>query len=205
MNMETSPKSSETHTVRNIFIGLVGGLALVAVVNFIYTRTSATDFKKLNEGNWRTESVGAPYVMFDSPVRLTDTSRPSNATEREFIEYQMSYNYKEGRDLIIVATVINYHTHVYIDPLAAEQSVKGLEQLYGATNISYETTPLTIGGYPSKRVSGRFQIGDQSFIYARVNIVNKSLVRDLLVIVKDGDAQAARFLDRMVSSVGVQE
>ncbi len=197
-------KSAESSTIWNILIGLGVGLVLVAGVIFIYSRTSATDFKKLNEDNWRSESLGAPYIKFDSPVRLTDASRPPNSKEREFVQYQMIYNYKEGRDLIIVATIVNYLSHVYIDPLAPEQSVKSFEQLYGASNISYETTELTISNYPAKRITGRFQIGDRSLIYARVNVVQKSLVRDLLVIVKDGDSEAARFLDRMASSVEVE-
>lgn len=190
---------------RNMFgriaIGIILGTALIAILWLVTGDSGGVDYRALNDGEWKTVQVGIPYIQFESPVSLEDKSRPPLGQEREMIRRSQTFVYEQGFDLRIVASIVDYHPHVYIDPSAVVLSVKGFDKQFGASNITYEPMELIIGTYKAWRVDGTFTIGADKYDFSRVNAEYRNNYRDLLVIVRADDPEAALVRNHIVATI----
>lgn len=192
---------SRPRTLRNLFIWVGMGALLIIGFRMAYVWYSAIDYAALNKGEWKTVQVGIPFVQFESPVTLADKSRPPLGKDREFVRRNQSFLHQNGFDLYVAVTIVDYHTHVFIDPAAVVQSVKNFDQQFGASDITFERTDLIIGTYKAQRVEGTFMRGGHKYQFTRINAEYRNNFRDLLVIVRADDPEATRLKNRMTGTI----
>ena len=189
---------------KSIAIALTITAAVVAVFWFAYNKASSADFTALNAAEWKPVQVGVPYLQFESPVNLKDESRPPLGDERQFIRRNQQFSYQAGNDLRLIATIVDYLPHVYIDPNAVEISIRNFDRQYGATDITYKINDVVLSNYKAKLAEGTFVLGTKKYSFTRINVEYRNNYRDLLIIVKDGDPEAERFRKRVVSTIQFQ-
>lgn len=190
--------------LKNLAIGLTATLAIVAVLWIAYSMYVKTDFAALNAAEWKPVQVGVPFIQFESPVDLKDESRPPLGEERQFIKRHQQHTYQSGNDVRIIATIVDYHPHVYIDPNAVELSVRNFDKQFGAKDINYQINDVVLSTYKAKLAEGTFVIGDRKYVFTRINVEYRNNYRDLLLIIREGDQEADRFRRRVVSTVQFQ-
>lgn len=198
MNEERKP-TSKFYRNLGIFLGVSFVLALA--LPYLYLRFAPTDFEALNAASWKTYRLGVPYINVELPVELKNNSRAPSWKEQEFFQYQQTFSYEDGRDFMLSASIVNFNRHVYIDPNAVEQSVQAYSQLYGAKDITFKTTAVTIGEVVGKRLDGTMTIGSRKLAFTRFSVEHRYVVRDFLIVVKAGDAEAAKLRDRIIGSL----
>jgi len=198
---ETNQGSNTFYRNLAIFLGTAFLLALL--LPYFYLRYATTDFDALNSASWKATILGYPFIQVEVPVELENNSRPPSWKEQEFFQYQQTYSFEDGRDFIVSASIVNFNRHVYIDPNAAEQSVQAYRELYGAEDIHFTTKPVVLNDLPGKRIDGTFTVGARKLAFTRLSFEYKYIVRDLLVVVRDGDAAAASVRDRIVNSMHI--
>lgn len=198
---ETSQGSNTLYRNLAIFLGIAFLLALL--LPYAYMRYAHTDFAALNNASWKKTPLGYPYIMVEVPVELQNNSKAPSWKEQEFFQYQQTYSFEDGRDFIVSASIVNYNIHVYLDPNAVEQSVQAYTELYGAEDIHFTAKPVVLNDLPGKRIDGTFTIGARKLAFTRLSFEYKHLVRDLLVVVRDGDAEAAKVRERIVNSTQI--
>lgn len=183
-------------TVAAVVIGLLLWIA--------YGKFTATNFAALNAAEWKPVQVGAPYLEFETPVALTDASRPPLGDERQFIKRYQQFTHESGQDLRILATVVEYLPHVYIDPNAVDLSIRNFDKQFGAKDIQYQINDVILSNYKAKLAEGTFTSGGTKYVFTRINVEYRNTYRDLLVIVRDGDPEAVRFSRRITSTLQFQ-
>lgn len=198
---ETSQDSNTLYRNLTIFLGIAFLVALL--LPYLYLRYAPTDFEALNNAMWKKVPLGYPYILVEVPVELENKSRAPSWKEQEFFQYQQTYSFEDGRDFIVSASIVNYNFHVYIDPNAAEQSVNAYRDLYGAEDIHYSSRPIVLNDLPGKRIDGTFTAGARQLAFTRLSFEYKHIVRDLLVVVRDGDVEAANVRERIVNSMQI--
>ncbi len=196
---EEEKTSSKFYRNLGIFLGVSFVLALA--LPYLYLRFAPTDFQALNAASWKTYRLGVPYIKVELPVELKNNSRAPSWKEQEFFQYQQAFSYEDGRDFILSASIVNFNRHVYIDPNAVEQSVQAYTQLYGAKDITFKTTAVTIGEVVGKRLDGTMTIGSRKLAFTRFSVEHRYVVRDFLIVVKAGDAEATKLRDRIAGSL----
>ncbi|MBL7851114.1 MAG: hypothetical protein JNN04_09445 [Cyclobacteriaceae bacterium] len=189
---------------RNVLIGLAAGCGLLAVLWFAYDKSTAVDFAALNAAEWKPVQAGIPFVQFDAPFELKDESRPPLGDERQFLKRNQRFTYQAGNDLQVIATIVDYLPHVYIDPNALELSIRGFDKQFGASNLTFQINDVVMSTYKAKLAEGTFLIGTKKYIFTRVNVEYRNNYRDLLIIVKDGDPEAERLRKRIVGTIQFQ-
>lgn len=197
----SEPTPPRPRTVRNLLIWVGLGVLLIVALRMAYVWYSAVDYAALNKTTWNTVQVGIPFVQFESPVTLADKSHPPLGKDREFVRRNQSFLYQNGFDLFVAVTIVDYHTHVFIDPAAVVQSVKNFDQQFGASDITFERTDLIIGTYKSQRVEGTFMRSGRKYQFTRINAEYRNNFRDLLVIVRADDPEATRLKNRMAGTI----
>ena len=186
---------------RNLAIFLGIAFLLAMIFPMIYVRYTPTDFASLKSADWKTVRLGYPLLEIETPVPLENESRKPSEEEREFFEYQQRFVYEDGRDFKLIATTVNYNRHVYIDPNAVEQSVQGYAQQFGAQDIRFTSSDVVLNELPGKRIDGTFTIGSRKLAFTRISLEYKYVVRDLLVVYRDQDADGLAVRDRIVKSL----
>jgi hypothetical protein len=189
---------------KNLAIGLTATVAIVAVLWITYNTYVKTDFATLNAAEWKPVQVGVPFIQFETPVDLRDESRPPLGDERQFIKRHQQHTYQSGNDVRIIATIVDYLPHVYIDPNAVELSVRNFDKQFGAKDINYQVNDVVLSTYKAKLAEGTFVIGSTKYVFTRVNVEYRNNYRDILVIVKEGDPEADRFRKRVIATVQFQ-
>lgn len=197
-------KGSNQKQIRNIAVGLGLGLVLTALLRYGYGNFTGTNYSQLTAKEWKTVKLGNPFIQIETPVELKEITQKLPGQAGEFIESQQSFSYQSAYDLTITATIIKYHPDVYFDPEGSEKSVKHFEKLFGAKNITFDKKDLTIDTYRTKRLDGHFEIDNKEYAFTRVSIESGQIVRDLLIIVKEGDNKAQALKERIVDSIKVQ-
>jgi hypothetical protein len=197
-------KKASNGETRNILMLIALSAALVAGLGLAYDYFTEIDYRALNDGEWKTVQVGSPYVRFECPVTLEDKSRPPLGVERDLVRRMQSFVYEDGLDLRIIVSVVDYHPHIYIDPGAVVESVKGFDRQFGAGNITYQPEELMIGSSKAIRVDGSFTKDGNKYIFTRVNTESSNNFRDLLVIVRADDLEALLVKNRMVGTISFE-
>lgn len=193
-----------TMNSRNITIGIAATVVIGVALWIAYTKYTTTDFAALNAAEWKPVQVGVPYLQFESPVDLKDESRPPLGDERQFIKRYQQHTYQSGSDLRIIASIVDYLPHVYIDPNAVELSVRNFDKQFGAKDIKYQINDVVLSNYKAKLAEGTFVINGKTYIFTRINVEYRDTYRDLLVIVKAGDPEADKFRRRVASTIQFQ-
>lgn len=204
--MEATEQAGESKKgIRNILLGI----ALIAVVvvawKFGYPYLNAVDYRALNDGEWKVTKVGTPYMMFQCPVPLEEKSRPPLGQEQEFIKSNQIFQYQKGYDLYISASIIDYLPHVFVNPAAVVESIKGFDKQFGAENIEYKPYELIIGTYRAIRSDGSFTIDGEKYIFSRVTVEHRNNFRDLLVIVRADDMEALLVRNRIAGTLSYEQ
>ena len=189
---------------RNIALGIAATVVIGATLWIAYSKYATTDFAALNAAEWKPVQVGVPFIQFETPVELTDESRPPLGDERQFIKRHQQHTYQSGNDVRIIATIVDYLPHVYIDPNAVELSVRNFDKQFGARDINFQINDVVLSNYKAKLAEGTFVIGGKKYVFTRINVEYRNNYRDILVIVKADDPEAERFRKRVVSTVQFQ-
>lgn len=189
---------------RTIAIGLAATVVIVAAIWIVRSNFTSVDFATLNAAEWRPVQVGAPFIQFESPVDLKDESRPPLGDERQFIKRSQRHTYEAGDDVRIIASIVDYLPHVYIEPNVVELSVRNFDKQFGAKEITYQVNDVVLSSYKAKLAEGTFVIGSKKYAFTRINVEYRNNYRDLLIFVKEGDPEAERFRRRVVSTIQFQ-
>jgi hypothetical protein len=197
-------RMSEFMNFKNPAIGLTATAAIVAALWIAYSNYSSTDFAALNAAEWKPVQVGVPFIQFETPVDLKDESRPPLGDERQFIKRYQQHTYQSGKDVRIIATIVDYLPHVYIEPNAVELSVRNFDKQFGARDINFQINDVILSTYKAKLAEGTFVLGSTKYIFTRINVEYRNNYRDILVFVKEGDPEADRFRRRVLSTVQFQ-
>jgi len=190
--------------IKNLVIGVGLSIAFTALYKYGNGYLTGKTYTKLLTAEWRTEKFGTPFIQIETPVELKSLNKEQPKEAKEFMERYESFSYQAGYDLTITVSIIKYHPDVYFDPEGAEKSIRNFERLFGAKNISFDKQDLKINNYKSKRLDGSFDIRDKQYDFTRISIESGQVVRDLLVIVKQSDADGLQIKKRIVDSIKVE-
>jgi len=198
--MNASEPEKKPRTLRTLILGVVLA-GIVATAWILYSRYTAVDYRALNDGEWQVAQLGSPYIQFESPVTLVDKSRPPLGREQDLLRRHQSFLYEKGFDLYVLATVLDYHQHVFVDPNSPLEAVKNFDKIYGASDITYEPYQLIIGTYKATRIDGSFTKQGKKYIFSRVTCEYRNNFRDLLVIVRADDMEALLVRNRIAATI----